>query len=35
MRVGVVYESLFGDTREIAEVIAAGIGEADPAADLA
>lgn len=33
MRVGVVYESLFGDTREIAEAIAAGIREADPAAN--
>ena len=35
MRVSVVYESLFGGTREIAEAIAAGIREADPAADLA
>ena len=35
MRIGVVYESLFGDTREIAEAIAAGIREADPAVDLA
>ena len=34
MRVSVVYESLFGDTREIAEAIAAGIREADPAVDL-
>ncbi len=34
LRVGVVYESLFGDTREIAEAIAAGIREADPAVDL-
>jgi menaquinone-dependent protoporphyrinogen IX oxidase len=35
MRVGIVRKSLFGDTREIAEAIAAGIREADPAADLA
>ena len=34
MRVGVVYESLFGDTREIAEAIAAGIRDADPEVDL-
>lgn len=34
MRVAVVYESLFGDTREIAEAIAAGIREAAPGADL-
>jgi hypothetical protein len=35
MRVGVVYESLFGDTREIAEAVAAGIREADPGVFLA
>lgn len=35
MFVAVVYESLFGNTREIAEAIAAGIREADPAAEVA
>ena len=35
MLVGVVYESLFGNTREIAEAIAAGVQAADPAADVA
>ena len=32
MDVAVVYESLFGNTRDIAEAIAAGIRQADPAA---
>ncbi len=35
MRVSVVYESLFGDTREIAQAIATGIREEDPAVELA
>ena len=35
MRVSVVYESLFGDTREIAHAIGTGIREADPAVELA
>lgn len=32
MFVGIVYESLFGNTREIAEAVAAGIRDADPEA---
>ena len=35
MFVAIVYESLFGNTREIAEAIAEGIAEADPRADVA
>ena len=34
MFVGIVYESLFGNTRDIAEAIAAGIREAGPEADV-
>lgn len=35
MRTVIVYESLFGDTREIAEAIARGAKEADPDGDVA
>ena len=35
MDVAIVYESLFGNTREIAEAIAEGIAEAGPRADVA
>jgi flavodoxin len=34
MRVLIVYESLFGNTREIAEAIGAGVREADPAGQV-
>ncbi len=34
MDVSIVYESLFGNTREVAEAIAAGVRGADPAADV-
>lgn len=34
MRVAVVYESLYGNTHEIAEVIAAGVAEAQPDAQV-
>jgi hypothetical protein len=34
MRVSVVYESLFGNTRLVAEAVADGIRTADPAADV-
>lgn len=34
MEVSIVYESLFGNTRTVAEAIAAGIREADPAAQV-
>jgi hypothetical protein len=35
MDVAIVYESLFGNTREIAEAIAGGVRDADPAAQVA
>lgn len=35
MRVAVVYESLFGNTRQVAEAITIGIQEADPTAETA
>lgn len=34
MRVVIVYESLFGNTREVAEAIADGVGEAHPDAEV-
>ena len=34
MRVAIVYESLFGNTREIAEAIAAGVADARPETDV-
>lgn len=35
MQVVVLYESLFGNTREVAEAVAAGVAEADPQAQVA
>ena len=34
MRVAVVYESLYGNTHDIAEAIAAGVTEAQPGAQV-